>query len=264
MKNRKWLVLALVIIAMMSLAKYTGVSEGALLEPETELTANTDLKPVDEAPLAEIQPPLEASVKAPEQPSTEKPETGLTIVVEPEPSAPAPSIIVEPELPAPVPSIIVEPELPAPVPSIIVDNAAIQRDILAQTKQDVAPAFSTIQTKLTIATPTEAKTPAQMAAVSLERQVEQAADIMVKPDVRVLREDVKAIANARVTIVGKTGRVFESAVLNFHGIRLNAANHMVEREGITIYDALYKLGAPVAEYWLSTWAPPLKNPVSPE
>lgn len=280
MKNRKWLVLALLVIAIMPLATYTGVTEGALIEPGPGFIANADIKPVSEVAPAEALPSIDALMQASEPLPVVKPDAVMIMTVENEPSALVPSAIVRKETgqdtssvaaiigvadsdvtvePAIVLIVPVEPEPPAPVPSIIVANEALRELLLAETKQDVSLALSTIEVETTITI--EAKTSVEMAAVSLDRQVEQAADIAVKPGVRVLREDVRDIANARVAIAGKSGTGFETAVLNFHGIRLDAAVSMTDRNDITIYDALYKLGAPIAEYWLSTWAPPLENQV---
>ncbi|MFC2038180.1 hypothetical protein ACFLUG_00200 [Chloroflexota bacterium] len=276
MKNKKWLVLILIVLAAMPLVSNTGV---------TEATSFESAKPVgqqysDESYLLPSPQPVVAPVQ--EFKSTS------TIAIEPESLFPDPSplasirdIVTDESLQTESTVIIsggqVEilqtvqstqitqadpPAQPAPVstiksePLIVETPPAVVRII---TSQNVAPALSlAVAAVAAVDTATvdpEMKLKLEMAQVAIERQINNAADTALEPYVSVQPTDVRNIANARVAIVGKTGTIFESAVLGFQGIRLSAANGMVNRTGITVDDALYKLGAPVPEYCLSTWVP---------
>lgn len=158
--------------------------------------------------------------------------------------------------PPEIPPLETEPPSLVTMPAVDVATWQIME---RETKQDVAPAVSTIVAAGTRATDDKTTMQVAMAEASLERQVKQAADPTVAPDVRVLREDVRDIATARAATVGKAGRVWESAALNFQRTRLNAAKRMTDRATITLHDALYKLGAPIPKYRLSTWVPPSKR-----
>lgn len=263
MRNRKWIILALVaVISMIPLVTSTGVTESAFFEPETGPSEDIDLKYMDDASLPETQTPAQTPKSLPAaEPEIE--ETDLTITVETESSAPvtadsgvadtiAQTQVETSQVPEGVQATAVQPEPPAPEtsPAVIVD---IYKVIEEETITDVSPTISEIEAASVGATDTRTKTQVETAQASVERQIVQASDFTVEPDVRVLRQDVKDVANARVDIIGKTGSSFETAVVNFQGIRLNAAIGMVNRAAITLYDALYKLGAPVPEYRLSTW-----------